>query len=206
MVSWQHQPISVDQVNVNKAWSKLYWFCSDFFLTQPTPTFLIHLQQQIKAVDITALMPLMGELSGLCECNEELLIDYTRLFAGIKAGYGPPPPYESLYRSHYRSEEVIAAVSSAYVAAGFGSLQYPGCPPDHIGTELRFMAMLSGMLTSNDQQYDQLLKIAEDFKQQHILSWIPSYCDQLKQLALTPFYQLVARMVKQLLSNMMGDR
>ncbi len=163
--------------------------------------FLNHLQQQIKQANITASMPLMGELSGLCYSNEALLIDYTRLFAGLKAGYGPPPPYESLHCSPYRREDVITSVSAAYAAAGFGNLQYQGCPPDHIGTELRFMAMLYGMLISDKEQYNQLLKIATDFKQQHILVWIPSYCDLLEQVAQTPFYRQVARIVKQLLSH-----
>lgn len=77
------------------------------------------------------------------ETKHRLRVEHARLFVG--PGRVPAPPYESIYRTPDRRMMGEAAIDArrAYEEAGV-VLKGPPDPPDHLETELQFMALLAG--------------------------------------------------------------
>jgi len=122
--------------------------------------------------------------------------DYVRLFRGIRRGYGPPPPYESVYRSEIMMSEHASDVLNIYHRAGLEVRG--GEPPDHIGFELAFMAFLcnkeeecreAGDLVSADG----VRSLQHDFMSDHILRWMPQFCRNILSYD-SGFYTAVAEL------------
>ncbi len=68
------------------------------------------------------------------ELRNELAVDRTRLLRGIKPGYGPPPPYESVYAGTEQQPQMQASMSvqQAYAEAGVGLPKEVRDQPDFI--------------------------------------------------------------------------
>jgi TorA maturation chaperone TorD len=127
--------------------SKVWWLLGSLFLERPNQAFVDELRrvfpvdrEDVNDDERTLIEGLHAEDASLAE---RLSQEYTRLFRGISAGLGPPPPYESLYRGDRLMGQFAEAVRRHYSAAGFGDLVPPTTLPDHLGTELQFLAMLS---------------------------------------------------------------
>ncbi len=133
-------------------------------------------------------------------------LEYTRLLRGIKQSYGPPPPYESLYRENRLMGEATLAVLRHYQQAGYGMLEENVGPQDHLGTELKFMALRCHDEATAWQQAKttEAMKIRAaqlSFLEHHLLAWVPDYCDRLQQEAQVSFYGAVARLTAKLLTE-----
>ena len=78
------------------------------------------------------------------ETEQELAVDWTRLFRGVNPEYGPPPPFEGLYvKGGTNSPEVLEAVLRCYRENGFSPDPDFQNRPDYIGMELDFLGLLS---------------------------------------------------------------
>ncbi len=73
-------------------------------------------------------------------------------------------------------------VRRAYLAAQLLPDQGGLMPPDHIALELGFIAALAG------SESPEALASARDFLVQHLLSWIPMWCDDVARAKPHPFY------------------
>lgn len=128
---------------------------------------------------------------------ERLAAEHARLFRGIREGYGPPPPYESLWREGRIMGEATLDVASAYAEAGYAADPTWG-PFDHLVEELRFMAALCH---AEDQARDAgraheaawARRRQQTFLQRHLAAWLPAYCAQLEREAREPLYRALAR-------------
>lgn len=183
--------------------SAAWWLLSSLYLEPPTAGFLKelrgHLQQTVFAEDDPALEALMMLKSRLLEAGSdpeglalELNREYVRLFRGIREGYGPPPPYESLYRGGQFNGEHAQAVMAEMREAGLGVIEPSVGPQDHLGTELRYMAMLAHMEAEARRMGDrtgaeQALDRQDRFLQR-MTSWVPAYCERLASETEEPFY------------------
>ena len=129
--------------------SVLFWLLADMFLTCPDEDFVARLRRDLTAQpgdDETN--PLLAELISLRQAlpstpgeTADLAVEYTRLFGAVSPTYGPPPPYESVHAGSGSEAETASAVSRFYSAAGLGPVD-TAVPPDHLGVELRFLALL----------------------------------------------------------------
>lgn len=149
----------------------------------------------------------IGSKAGLSngEIVQELAVDFTRLFRGIKRNYGPPPPFESVYRDEGRimgesTTEVIKKYSEADVGIGVE----PGFPPDYIGLELRFMALLCyGEATALKKQEiaraAELRTMQKRFIGEHLSAWVPQFCNRMSEEARTGFYRGIAALTEWIL-------
>jgi len=216
MVQQQHAALSPDQEDLSLAQqrSQSYWFAAELLLRRPDEAFLKSLTDTLRQADqatlanngAMALLQSSLQSTDLSQLSTQLGVEYTRLLRGIKQGYGPPPPYESLYRENRLLGETTLAVLRHYQQAGYGELEESVGPQDHIGAELKFMALLCHDEATVWQQEKtskaMTIRAAQlVFLEQHLLSWVPDYCDRLQQEAQEPFYGAVARLTAELLDE-----
>lgn len=185
-----------------------------FYLKRPTREFLEAISKgdlQFEGVDeevAEALRTIREEVlraDNLEEYTLRLGVEFTRLFRGVKEGYSPPPPYESVYRGEgrvygYYTLQVIEVYRKAYYYPGVEHLS----PPDYISAELEFMAHLTQREATawekeNVGEAEKLLKIEKEFLAEHLLLWVPEFCKTVEEQAREPFYRAVAKLTKRFL-------
>ena len=220
MVQHKHQEISDTEIAqlraIAKSRSQIYWFLSAFFLHAPTAAELNDLKVQFAARlrnDADEAEPILAQLAGtidratdLDQLAHDLSIEYTRLFGGLKNNSGLPPPFESVHRESRLIGETTRAVVDAYRDAGFGDIDSGAGPQDHIGVELKFLALLcyeeSQAWSHNDIAAAGTACARQiDFLEQHALAWIPGYCDDLSQKSEQDYYRLAGRLTQHALGH-----
>lgn len=101
--------------------------------------------------------------------------EWTKLFRGVKPGYGPPPPYAGLY--HECGQEDLM---ETYRAAGLNPDSRIQERPDYVGIELEFLRTLS---EQEAQCWEQglrakaytLMEQEYAFLTGHLLHWFPQF-------------------------------
>ena len=137
--------------------------------------------------------------------REEVLklvsIDRTRLLRGVSQQHSPPPPYESVYRDIRLWGKPTVEVSQIYSKLGIKLPEEWSEPPDYIGIELDLMRLIcwsekeawQAGSTDNALEY---LAVGSDFLRQHILQWVPNFCQQMYQRAELDFYKGISRLTR----------
>jgi TorA maturation chaperone TorD len=79
-------------------------------------------------------------------------------------------------------------------------------PQDHIGAELRFMSLLcyreSRAWGGGDRALAESLRANQmRFLDDHLLQWVPGYCEALSQAAAEPLYEGLAQMTRDALAE-----
>ncbi|MEO5335794.1 MAG: molecular chaperone TorD family protein [Magnetospirillum sp. WYHS-4] len=178
--------------------AEAYWFLASLFAGPPEANQLVRLT----ALDVQSDGP-AGEIVATlrsespAELADRLAVEHIRLFGGLREGYGPPPPYESLWREGRMMGEAAAAAMRAYGEAGFQPEGRWG-PPDHLAEELRFVAALANgegdarEAGRKDEAWWARERQA-DFVERHLMGWVPDYCRALESQAREPLYQALAR-------------
>ena len=123
------------------------------------------------------------------ELLENLAIEYTRLFRGLKREYSPPPPYESVYREEdvRTFGEVTAVVRNQYRRHGFDvAPELTNEPSDHISIELEFMHLLctreAEALKAKDDEAASDLRLAQrEFLDEHLMAWTSSLRQEVEK-------------------------
>ncbi|ADC65408.1 cytoplasmic chaperone TorD family protein [Ferroglobus placidus DSM 10642] len=185
--------------------SKVYWLLSDFYLKKPDKKFLKELKQKLpeNVEEFSDAIELIKSSldDDLDDLSERLAVEFTRLFRGIKKGYSPPPPYESVYRGEERvMGETTLAVMKFYSEAGFGIIEEEEGPQDYIGVELKFMSLLCykemEAWGKDSEKAREFLELEMRFLREHILQWVPKFCQVVEAESKEPFYVGVARLTK----------
>lgn len=194
--------------------SRFYWFLSEFYNEMPSPAFLRQLRSKLSTVDISVpdeLGKSILQIQNILQSDDfealsvRLLKEYTRLMRGVKKGYGPSPPYESVFRGERRvGGEVTLEVNNFYQRAGFG-FDFPG-PKDYIGVELRFMAFLcleemNARKELDSDKVEKWLRLQEQFLKRHLLMMVPEYSRKVIQESNEKFYVEVAKVTDRYLSQ-----
>ena len=190
--------------------SAMYWLLADLFLTCPNEILVVRLRRDFIGVQKTAAGDsLATSLSALRDALPEvkdaagitkLAVEYTRLFGAINASYGLPPPYESVHRSAGEAAALAVAVSEYYSAAGLAPTDQAS-PPDHIGVELKFVA-LSCHSEREAWQQDraaeaiQALGRQRTFLDDHLLRWAPGYWELVQAKAQHEFFRQLATLAR----------
>jgi TorA maturation chaperone TorD len=137
------------------------------------------------------------------ELQTELGVERTRLLRGVQPGYGPPPPYESVYSGSQEALrlEARASVRQVYAEAGLGLLEEVRDQPDFIGLELDFMRHLTAKeaqawAEGSREQALEILEKERAFLQEHIVRWVPRSCDVMHKEARLSFYGGIAKLTK----------
>ncbi len=126
---------------------------------------------------------------------EHLRQEFTRLFRGISRSESPNPPYESLYRDGQLYSSTTTEVRRGYLAAGLDVADDESNePPDHLGIELQFLAVLCEYAADPDAgelSRTRARDAQEWFLDEHLLTWIVGLRGQVLQADPPEFYHAV---------------
>ena len=133
----------------------------------------------------------------------ELARDRTRLVRGIMKGYGPPPPYEFVYAG-YKDAELLKEHTQArlsYAEAGVIVNEEVKNSPDFIGIELDFMRHLTQTEAQawEEDRFDEaceMLRKQQAFLKDHLVTWVPRYCEEMFKEANLDFYRGIAQLTR----------
>jgi len=190
--------------------SRTYWLLSRLVLEPPGPGFLAELVIALEGAPLDAAAPLGGETLAFraavrAACADSaapnaLGVERTRLLAGLSRDHGAPPPYESVLREGKLPGEATIAVSAACAEAGFEPLVPDAGPADHLGTEIRFLALLCLRESEAWQAGERVSAAAwvereRTFLDDHVLQWVPQHCDRLIALAETPYHRAMFTLI-----------
>jgi putative dimethyl sulfoxide reductase chaperone len=190
--------------------SQAYWALSRFFLTRPDVALVEEIQSRSAAgrADEPAggAMRLRDSLGDSAPepLAERLAREYTRLLRGLGEQLGPAPPYESIYRGGRLMDGTALAVAARMKAAGFADIAPEAGPPDHVGAELRFMALLCFSEAEAWSVEDSAAAVRRRqeqtaFLDEHLLAWVPAYCRLMGGMTAEPFYRTVAELTEETL-------
>ncbi|HYH19869.1 MAG TPA: molecular chaperone TorD family protein [Azospirillum sp.] len=180
-----------------RARGEAYLFLATLYAGQPTADLLAGMAAAADRLsgDDGAAGEIMKALAGESDLEAltlRLATEHTRLFRGVREGYGPPPPYEALWREGQMMGDSTVAVATAFLEAGY---EYDGAwgPCDHLAEELRFMAALCMAEDTLDRQ--------EAFLTRHLSAWVPTYCQALAEQTREPFYGALARVTAEIVAQ-----
>ncbi len=156
----------------------LYKLIATVFLEAPSETVLTGFE------NIGDIMP--------AESAHEIGHDFHDLFA-----HNQVPVYESFY--NYPMEEgpkrwgkATADVQRFYESKGLTMWEDQQMAPDHVSTELLFMSYLA----ENNLVDEQV-----GFLREHVMKWVPAFCEEVEAQAKTGFYRKIAILLKELVSS-----
>lgn len=190
--------------------SKLYWFMGTLFLTKPDKDFIVRLSDELSSVaddmlktEIEALKRSL-ETRHISELVEQLEHEFTRLFSGVHKNYGPPPPYESVYRESNIMADSTRAVIERYSEAGFGEIDKSAGPQDHLGVELKFIALLCQRESQQreageDAEAINTLNMEKAFLDDHLLQWMSGFQGAVARHTPHPFYEALVSLTSRVL-------
>jgi len=120
------------------------------------------------------------------ETLDEITEDYEAVLASPQ---GRLQPIESLFSPTVGT--VQEKVEDFYTGAGLTIDDSYAVVPDHLSLELLFMSYLI------ENRKGELEK---KFLEQHLMNWVPYYCDEVMKEAKTLFYREIAEIVKDFLT------
>jgi len=128
--------------------------------------------------------------------HEDLVREYTRLFIGPSRP--PVEPYEAWWVSGKRLGIPLVKVKRDYRKAGIVKSRDYAEPEDYIGFELKFMHYLCEEELSADtrERLKECLQLQREFLDEHILKWVPAFCDALYTYQRSDFYKGIAKLTK----------
>jgi TorA maturation chaperone TorD len=146
-----------------------------------------------------------NRLKSVEQLEEVLATEHLRLFGGVTQGYGPPPPYESVWRGEGRVMGATTAdVLRAYANAGLEPATQTTEPPDHVGYELGYLSHLCGKEADSRRSGDTVgtakyLQMEHEFLRDHLEKWVPDFCQKIAENDRTGFYKAIALLTKEFL-------
>lgn len=135
---------------------------------------------------------------------EDLTVEYARLFLGPGKHISP---HESV---HHQREDgdwgtlwgaTTVEVKKFIEATGLEyEPDYKGMP-DHVSVEFEFMAALARREAQAWAESDEAIAMSctamqKMFLEDHLIQWIPDFCENVIQLAELPFYHAVAELTR----------
>jgi anaerobic sulfite reductase subunit A len=130
------------------------------------------------------------------ELQEDMRDEYTRLFI-LPHGHSVQP-YESWWRDGKLMGSSLLKAKQAYRKAGIvKSPEYPELD-DHIAFELKFMHYLceEELSAESRERLKECLNLQKAFLDDHILRWVPAFCDGLYDWDVSDFFKGIAKITK----------
>ena len=190
--------------------SRTYWLLSRLVLEAPDPVFLAEVRAALENSVLDPEAPLGAETVALRDAIREALanptapaalaVERTRLLCGLAKSYGAPPPYESVFREDKLPGESTIAVTQAYAEAGFEPPVPEAGPADHLGAQLRFLALLchresEAWRSEGHSDASAWVERERAFLDDHVLQWVPEHCQRLVALAESSYHRAMLSLI-----------
>ncbi len=127
--------------------------------------------------------------------QQDLAVDWTRLFRGLSPAYSPMPPYEaSFVETNDTPIQLIQEVNQLYRVNGLAMSSDYRDRPDYMGVELSF---LQHLCEAEAQAWEEnkpdlarsYQKTAQEFLKGHLGMWADKFITPAMDFAKTSFYQ-----------------
>ena len=184
--------------------SQGYWLLSRLFLELPTPARLAELRDALAATgsdadpfrDDTAL--LRNAVGAALAAPDAAAVEFTRRFVTMPKDCREPLPFESHVREDRLPGEATEQVRLLAAAWGYGDVAPDSGSPDHLGAELRLMALLcleerEAWLGDDRLRAVESLRRQKQFLDTHLARWAPGYCAELASRSGNEYMQAIAR-------------
>lgn len=180
--------------------SQAYWLLSRLFLNVPDRAHLLALQADLATLDEAGpLEELRREVDAALAAADEAAVEFTRLLVTISRHSDETLPYESFIREGTVPGEATMQVRARMAEAGFAEVAPEAPSPDHIGAELKFMALLcyeeSQAWSSDRAAARQLVEHQLQFMNEHLAAWAIGYCTALEARCMQGYMRAVSRLV-----------
>jgi TorA maturation chaperone TorD len=200
--------IPVDkQINVLKGYNMLLYFAGTMIMFDPSQECIHDFWTNgiLKSLPVSSYNPrfimaasrLHQSVGDQDSCVIKMKEDYLKLFTG--AGNPLTPPFESVYRSkdHLLFDRQTAEVREFYRSYGWESKFKGSIPDDHLGIELLFLTlMIEKYLEFEDEACNsEMRNEIRRFIDQHLLSWIPEWNEQVQKHSNTLSYKGIAMLI-----------
>ncbi|MEG1830997.1 MAG: molecular chaperone TorD family protein [Raoultibacter sp.] len=180
-----------------------YRFLSQVYRAAPTVDFL----QALKTARPSEEDALSAFVAGLQDADlEALKVDLGAEYVRVLLNMGPSPvaPYESVYTSPEKllMQDARDEVVAAYRREGLVATTDTSEPEDHLATEFEFMAYLceKAFLAAEEGNCEMLahhVAAQKDFFTQHIVPWVPLFCDDFDKQVKTEYYKALSNLTRQ---------
>ncbi len=158
------------------------------------------LPELLRAAGIAHNRALLGSLreallAAMVAEHEPWREEYHRLFEGLLLC----PPNQTAYVRRDKGA-IIGDACGFYLAFGFRPRDDAGEKPDHIVSQLEFVALLLAMAyNAPDEERRRLVADAlRDFADSHLGEWLPSFAGRLASVTQMGLYSAVARALREL--------
>jgi TorA maturation chaperone TorD len=187
--------------------SQIYGLLKRIFREETTPEFL----RAMKGRPFWEVLAELGVQFGDDVLNrpeedlaEDLAVEYTRLFLGPGRHLSA---HESVHRQSEDGEQSLLWSSFTVKVKNFIESMglsydpdYRGLP-DHISAELEFMEVLARHEEQTWSEEDEdrawhCLDIQRRFVKEHLIGWVPAFCDKVMAAAELSFYRELAALTK----------
>lgn len=200
-----HQTIEMDLVTEpDMEVHKVLNILGDLYLASPTRELLGRLHCGLEGERHAALEPLRLHLGKALQLDDpgldDLQTEFARLFVGPASL--PCPPWESVYTSPNRQmmQEAFDDLHELHGKAGI-ILKETGVLPDHMGAELKFLALLLDRIAgSSGGERELAAELADKLLDDHLNKWIESFTQDVERAACLPLYRTVAMTTKAVVS------
>lgn len=186
--------------------SQGYWLLSRLFLELPTPARLAELHDALAGIENDSGL-LRDDVAFLRDAVREAMtvpdamaaaVEYTRRFVTVSKDSREPLPFESHVREGCLPGEATGNVRALAAEWGYGDVAPESGSPDHLGAELRLMALLchderTAWLTGDHALAIESLRRQNRFLEDHLAPWAPDYCTALATRSGNSYVQAIAR-------------
>jgi TorA maturation chaperone TorD len=187
--------------------SNIYGFLARVYRKELTLEMLAHIKDPPFTEILTELEVQLGDeffSKPENELIENLAVEYTRLFLGPGRHISP---HESI---HYERDDgdwgthwgaSTVEVKKFVESLGLHYKESDRSIPDHISVELELMQKViekehQAWQENNEKDALHYLKIEHMFMEDHLIKWIPGFCDKIIAEAELSFYREMARLTK----------
>ncbi len=187
--------------------SDIYGFLSLIFRTEVTETLLRDIKERSLLSTLSDLGVNFDEdfLSKPEDALiEDLAVEYARLFLGPDKHISP---HESVHHERDGGDwgvlwgKSTVEVKQFIETAGLKYKEKYSGMPDHISVELEFMQEAAryeskAWKEKKNEEAVYCLKMEKKFIEEHLLKWVPVFCDKVISDAELPFYREMAELTK----------
>jgi TorA maturation chaperone TorD len=182
--------------------SQIYWMTPKRDALEALSTSIRAGSELSVGVELVSLIEGLGE-----EQYRDIAVDYTDLFCGFDAR--SPYPYESICLSETRllMQTSAIAVKKVYAESGYTPEDGAGNePPDHLTFELRYLVFLlekaiDALEHEDTQAAEGFMEKKDEFLEEHLRVWIPSFCKEVRERAATDFFRKLSLLTEHIVCD-----